>query len=54
MSEAHELRALIDGAPAIGAHGRHLTRPGVTLRVMRGVNSGFGTTDCAGLNLNAG
>lgn len=61
MFEAFEVRALIDGAGAVGKTGPEWVQPDVALRAMilLGVNCGFGNTDCAslmftGMNLDGG
>jgi integrase len=51
MFEAHEIRAMIDGALLVGKHGPKLVRASQPLRTMilLGVNCGFGNSDVATL-----
>jgi integrase len=51
MFEAHEIRAMIDGALIVGKHGPKLVRASQPLRTMilLGINCAFGNTDVATL-----
>lgn len=55
MFEAHEVRAMVDGALVVGEEGPELVQAGTQLRAMilLGANAALGNTDCGTLPLSA-